>query len=218
MEAIQFRIFDDQSSTWILDLLETATKLSNRLRVVELVIKHSSGIDYPSFEKELVAFPLLSSVVIHSAPQGKIKTEDATPIIYVTEEINNETHCGKISPISFASNIEHVLEAASFNSCLNRKVSIDKSGNIKNCPSLDKSFGHINSTAIAEVVSDASFQKTWTIDKSKISVCRDCEFRLICSDCRAYVAGDYDKPAKCNYDPYEASWKEETLDAIVDSE
>ena len=47
------------------------------------------------------------------------------------------------------------------------------------------------------------------IKKDQISVCKDCEFRYVCTDCRAYTqnSGDqYSKPLKCNYDPYTATW------------
>ncbi|MDR2057516.1 MAG: hypothetical protein LBP83_04405, partial [Dysgonamonadaceae bacterium] len=39
--------------------------------------------------------------------------------------------------------------------------------------------------------------------------CKDCEFRYICTDCRAYLQDSndiYSQPAKCNYNPYIAKW------------
>jgi len=40
-------------------------------------------------------------------------------------------------------------------------------------------------------------------------VCKDCEFRYVCTDCRAYRADAedlYSKRARCSYDPYTATW------------
>ena len=45
----------------------------------------------------------------------------------------------------------------------------------------------------------------------KIHVCKDCEFRYICTDCRAYIEDPNDilsKPLKCGYNPYTAEWSE----------
>jgi hypothetical protein len=42
-------------------------------------------------------------------------------------------------------------------------------------------------------------------------VCKDCEFRYICTDCRAYLEdpyNEYSKPLKCGYDPYTGEWSE----------
>ena len=52
-------------------------------------------------------------------------------------------------------------------------------------------------------------KNTGSINKDLIDVCKDCEFRYICTDCRAYIQDKnniYSKPAKCNYDPYNAEW------------
>jgi hypothetical protein len=54
------------------------------------------------------------------------------------------------------------------------------------------------------------FAALWSINKDQITVCKDCEFRYVCTDCRAYLldAGDlYSKPSKCTYDPYTAEWR-----------
>ena len=64
------------------------------------------------------------------------------------------------------------------------------------------SFGNIDRNNIVDVAISTVFQRHWQITKEQIRVCRDCEFRMICSDCRAFLHDDYAKPAKCDYDPY----------------
>src|SRR6185295_1561186 len=54
------------------------------------------------------------------------------------------------------------------------------------------------------------FAALWSINKDQIAICKDCEFRYICTDCRAYLqdtADLYSKPSKCTYDPYTAEWQ-----------
>ncbi len=49
----------------------------------------------------------------------------------------------------------------------------------------------------------------WRIKKDMIDVCKICEFRYICPDCRVFITDDTDilsKPKKCNYDPITAVW------------
>lgn len=43
-------------------------------------------------------------------------------------------------------------------------------------------------------------------------VCKDCEFRSICSDCRIYTennGNEYSKPINCTYNPYISKWSNE---------
>jgi len=95
------------------------------------------------------------------------------------------------------------------NSCLNRTVSIDTKGNIKNCPSMTENFGNIRDTTLMEALEKPGFKKYWNITKDQIDVCKDCEYRYICTDCRAYTKdanSHFIKPAKCLYNPYTGEW------------
>lgn len=72
-------------------------------------------------------------------------------------------------------------------------------------------FGNIRDTTLREALSKPGFKKYWNITKDQISVCKDCEFLHVCTDCRAYVENpddDYSRPLKCGYDPYTCTWEE----------
>ena len=72
-------------------------------------------------------------------------------------------------------------------------------------------FGNIKDTTLKEAIEKPGFKKYWDINKDKIHVCKDCEFRYICTDCRAYVEDPEDilsKPLKCGYNPYTGEWSE----------
>ncbi|KAA3644370.1 MAG: hypothetical protein DWP98_12335 [Bacteroidetes bacterium] len=63
---------------------------------------------------------------------------------------------------------------------------------------------------LTEIISDGEINLGWKISKDRIDVCKNCEFRNICSDCRAFRIDQNDflsKPLKCGYDPYKAQWK-----------
>ena len=91
---------------------------------------------------------------------------------------------------------------------MNRKIAIDVKGEIKNCPSIPKSYGNVKNTSLLQVASEKDFQQLWQVKKDNIAVCKDCEFRHVCTDCRAFTEDGelYGKPSKCNYDPYTATW------------
>ena len=64
---------------------------------------------------------------------------------------------------------------------------------------------------MADVINNPNFIKRWRINKDQIEVCKNCEFRYICMDCRVYLeqpSNIYSKPLKCGYDPYSATWQE----------
>ncbi len=124
---------------------------------------------------------------------------------------SNVLQCGNILSDYFASNIKHYTEAQKNNTCLNRKIAIDIEGNIKNCPSMKESFGNIRDTTLQEALEKPGFKKYWNITKDQIQTCKDCEFRYICTDCRAYLEAPediYSKPLKCGYNPYTCEWEE----------
>lgn len=119
--------------------------------------------------------------------------------------------CGFISVNNFTTNLISFKENQKFNSCLNKKISIDTEGNIKLCPSIDFSYGNIKNVDLKQVLIDQKLKKYWNSGKDKIKVCQDCEFRYICTDCRAYIEDPkdiYSKPLKCGYDPYTGEWSE----------
>jgi len=131
--------------------------------------------------------------------------------VAVINQVLNNKCCGKIGEQFFATTLENSLESLKYNSCLYKKMSIDFNGNIKNCPSMKESYGNMKNTTLAEAIEKPGFKKYWNINKDKIHVCKDCEFRYICTDCRAYVEDPDDilsKPLKCGYNPYTGEWSE----------
>ncbi len=74
-----------------------------------------------------------------------------------------------------------------------------------------QSFGNIKDTTLQEALDHPDFKKYWNVTKDQVQVCKDCEFRYICTDCRAYLENPedmYSKPLKCGYDPYTGVWEE----------
>jgi SPASM domain peptide maturase of grasp-with-spasm system len=148
-------------------------------------------------------------VIIHNV-KNKVINFRRDMVQIVNEEIKLNS-CGIVNELLFNNNIEHFTESQHHNTCLNRKISIDANGEIKNCPSMAKSWGNIKDTKLIDVVNNPEFQQLWHIKKDDITKCKDCEFRHICTDCRAYTDNPddlYAAPLKCGYDPYTGVWEE----------
>ena len=144
-------------------------------------------------------------------------TPGSSEIIFTNRKIHLPSCCGNFSKNDLNYNISFFAEAQKFNTCLNRKVAIDKTGNIKNCPSMSVSFGNIFDTKISTVIQKSDFVEKWLINKDQIEICRDCEFRYNCMDCRAYLedpSNNYSKPLKCGYSPYTNVWEEWSVNPL----
>lgn len=120
--------------------------------------------------------------------------------------------CGFISKSQFTLNQLFFAESQSCNTCLHKKVSIDMNGKIKNCPSSNKLFGDIKRDKLMHAINSNSFKDLWYVKKDEIQVCRDCEYRYMCLDCRVFVDdpdNNYSRPSKCGYNPYIGKWSDE---------
>jgi len=154
----------------------------------------------------------LNQICVHSSPKESIVELDNNSlysIVYIKDFILDSSHCGNINPGYFNSNISLFTENNNFNSCLNKKIGIDFTGNIKNCPTMNRSFGNIKTDSIKDFIFDEKFQALWKIKKDDIQICKYCEFRYICTDCRAFheEADFLLKPKKCTYNPYSCEWE-----------
>jgi SPASM domain peptide maturase of grasp-with-spasm system len=207
-QAVQIRSYDALSVDAIHRILAAGKGL--RLRHMDLLLKYDEAITMEIIESMVIHNAIISAVTFHTSPFSKRVSLKPYPVCigFTTAAITPQS-CGIVSPAYFSLGTEHFIEAHNYNSCLNRKVSICADGSIRACPSMATSYGSIKGTRLASVIAKQEFTQIGRITKDQVAVCRDCEFRYICTDCRAYTlnADDpYSKPAKCKYDPYSATW------------
>jgi SPASM domain peptide maturase of grasp-with-spasm system len=208
-KSIQIRFFCKKDKEEIYYLLDYLKKSQSIIQSVEIYLKESQWTTKGEIEKLLSKYPRIIKLCIYSAKEKEIISLGNKHIIFTDEKISNETHCGVISMNYFSINMKTFSESKNFNSCLNRKISVDKRGNIKNCPSMTKNYGNVKSTTLDETINNSDFKKVWNITKDQIDVCKNCEFRYVCTDCRAYIENPndkYSKPLKCGYNPNTCEW------------
>lgn len=138
-------------------------------------------------------------VFINSKRETK-KNIEACEVVYSTFESFSQL-CSMHSQ-KFILNQAFFSESLKFNTCLNKKVAIDKDLQIKNCVFLPNSYGGYINNDMKTVVTSSEFQQIWHLSKDNIETCKDCQNRYMCKDCRAFVTDSNDKPINCNYNPY----------------
>jgi SPASM domain peptide maturase of grasp-with-spasm system len=213
-KALQVRAFQPLPREEIERLLLPTVR--GRLRSIELLLAHAADLTDEWLTDLCRRHPRIGRITVHSTPAAAPAADTAQAagstvrVERCIEAIDSPACCGCVDPSWFAPNLAAFLEAQRHNSCLNRKLAVDARGEIRNCPSLGRSFGNVREVSLHSAVLQRDFSALWEINKDQVEVCRDCEFRYICTDCRAYLSRPddlYSKPAKCGYDPYAARWR-----------
>jgi len=205
---IQLISYDEINTDTFKLILEKT--MNGDFRSIEFVLKYDNNlIEFiPNIDK--INFRV-SNILIHSSlSTNKIMKKTTFAVNFIEKSLKSFSNCGVVEFDFFNINNFKVLESLNHNSCLNKKISIDKDGTVKNCPSMKDSFGNIKDTTLEEALNHPNFKNYWNINKDQIEICKDCEFRHVCTDCRAYIEepdNQYSKPLKCGYNPYTNEWE-----------
>ena len=140
-EDLEIRFYD-KIKLYYLSSVVAYTK-GTCIRDLELLFPYSEEMHIDNILKLRYSNPRIRKVTISGCPPTLENIYDSNEIyiIYTTERITSEEQCGVISPWYMLPKTELYLESLTYNNCLNQKISIDRFGNIKNCPSMGKSYG-----------------------------------------------------------------------------
>jgi SPASM domain peptide maturase of grasp-with-spasm system len=210
---LQIRIFEKYDFDYcssIFDLIENSI-----IRNVEILLPFCDEAGSKDFIKAFSKKYLrLNKLIVHSSPfeENYTVAETLASVSITPDVIDSDKCCGMVSPVFFTVDLDFFAESLKNNSCLNKKISVDASGYVKNCPSRIEHYGHLDTTSLKDALRNDAFLQKWKITKDDIEICKDCEFRHICPDCRAFKEhpeDEFSKPLKCNYDPYTGEWVED---------
>lgn len=209
-QALQIRSYTTLTIDEITHLVTSVKDMS--IESIELYTTYSELLTPQALNTLLFEHTKVDTIIVHSAPYtDDIEVVKGLSTIHFTEEVLvSEQCCGIVSKKYFNPNKDVFMESQFHNTCLNRKISIDKDGFIKNCPSMRNHYGHCSKHTLDEVVHNEKFKVLGNITKDQINVCSSCEFRHVCTDCRAYVEDPsdmYSKPLKCGYSPTTNTWE-----------
>ena len=105
-----------------------------------------------------------------------------------------------------SGNIEEILKYNYDQSCFATHLYIGSDMNVYPCPMERRIFhgnlrdGHLQDMLDSHIMN---------ISKNDVEVCKDCEYRYLCLDCRPDSLNGklYEKPWYCTYDPYSGKWE-----------
>lgn len=212
-ENIELRFFENVDEVRIRKIVDFIKDNELSLTNIGIVLPYEENVNYT----QIIELNRIVYLHLYNCESDSIVIlSEEKHIIFSSLPIFSVKNCGIINSNDFTLNKYLFLESLNHNSCLHKKISIDSEGNIKNCPSMPQSFGNIKDTTLEEALNHQDFKKYWNLTKDKIEVCKDCEFRYICTDCRAYTEKthenkeglDTSKPLKCGYNPYTGKWEE----------
>lgn len=184
------------------------------LQFIMILIEDSNSLSFEILKSWINSFPLIGMILVHKNKKSKLTIEDnglaELPCYFINEEV-------KFNSIKAVDQNRFVINKTFFNMSRNKNnyhfghLYIDCNGTIYNDEYNLNIFGNIFKDKAKDIIEKPGFKKYWDITKDKIHVCKDCEFRYICTDCRAYVEDPddiYSKPLKCGYNPYTGEWSE----------
>lgn len=201
--GFQIRFIEKLSVSKIEKILKSLN--CSRIKYVEILYPFSNLINYESFRKLINNYPRIIAIKIFGAPKFKVTSEPKL-ILFSKDILSNEHEI--ISPKRFVTELGLFSEAQSFNIGLNRKISINRKGEIMNYLTHSKVMGIIGDDKLEDVVSKPSFQRLWDISNDKIEKCSSCQYRYTCvsnSDIKK-IKGKYFKLNTCDFNPINNQW------------
>lgn len=116
-----------------------------------------------------------------------------------------------VLPPHLVINIPFYNESVLHNPFYLKKLILDDEGNIYSNLSVKHIAGNILTQDVLEVINKSTFEFV-NISKSKIDICKHCEFKNICPDNRIpkkRIDKTWYQQTECNYNPYIAKWNGE---------
>lgn len=107
-----------------------------------------------------------------------------------------------------------------WNPCWAGKLAVTSAGDVMPCV-MGRSVvvGNVQEQSLSAILADPRLRAMWALTKDQVAVCRECEYRYVCGDCRplASAAGDLRGPiSRCTYSPRLGLWHDPATGAPRD--
>lgn len=152
-------------------------------------------------------YPILSNILVNdnSVITGQF---NGVSIFYSTNQ--------KPKHPLFITKYETFFESEANHLYFNKKLFISEDGEIKNSPESEFIAGNIQNIKttddLVRLINLPDFKFNWAINKDRVLVCSDCEFRRMCFEKNQLIPlenGLFQLENECSYNPYIAKWDNE---------
>ena len=128
--------------------------------------------------------------------------------------LNDMKRMGRIREAKFRISREKFMNALHFNPCWNRKLVVSEDGTVLPCEfAREIRIANVQESSLSEIVKSDALLRCWRLSMDHITICRVCEFRYACRDCRPYAMAKRncrnDKTPRCDYNPEKGVWENE---------
>lgn len=210
-QAFQLRFEQKVSMTELNSVLKNFEQ--SRAKMVELFIPNKAAAScIDDMRKLLKSEHRVGMICLYAANEDRLIRDENLfydrRIVISQKDIREYANNEQISLERMIKNLLVFCEAQKHNIGLNRKVSIDGAGEIKNFLSHNKSYGNVNDTALKDVVLSKEFKEKWFISNDQIAKCKDCQYRYSCVNNSDIEKIDdlYRRTTDCGFDPYSNTW------------
>ncbi|MBC7361761.1 MAG: radical SAM protein [Candidatus Aminicenantes bacterium] len=97
-----------------------------------------------------------------------------------------------------------------WNRCWSFECTITADGKVRPCLYSDYYFAQISKDSLINLFRSRKLESLWKLSKDKVMICKNCEFRYLCPDCRVVaknISGRFDaKYPFCSYNPKDGTW------------
>lgn len=141
-------------------------------------------------------------------PSGRAQEIDIAP------SVRTLLKYGLITKPNFSTNPDSFHRNQLYHTCLAGKIAVTADGQVIPCIfSRNDIIGSLKDQELAGILESPALKETWELTKDKVLVCKDCEYRYVCSDCRPLAEGSscgkgYSNAPfpRCTYNPYSGEW------------
>ena len=184
----------------------------SRCQEINLVF-YSNKISIKAIKQLIFKFPHILRISIYEAERNKETIFNnqifKIPITYFSKSLKyiEKNHFYSVGIV----NILYYSESLVYNTYLNRKIFIDKIGDIYNAPNLMKRHCNISDCNIVNVIHKTDFQELFKVNKNEIDICQNCEFRHTCYNTSDlfFTKKRWEYIKKCDYNPFISKWNGE---------
>lgn len=145
--------------------------LSRTFRWIHLVINHGA---HGECERWLDSYPALGRITLYGAPAAGIQKKGHKSIRYFPADM---AALDRYDSRELVVNRRFFCESQTYNPYLNRRVCIDRDGEIRNAPSFPTAYGNVSQDDLTRVVLTPSFRELWNVNVDLMAGIRDSGFR-----------------------------------------
>ncbi len=192
-----------------LTVIRMALKMAVPIRVSVIKMKHNET-DVIKTIKFLKSLGVKNAKINNVEPVGRGCSNEIVTADMLCQQIIAK-------PFFPKTNFDIFWRNTTGHNCFSEQICVGADGNIYPCLAERKiSYGNIKSISLANILSSKRAIKFRSLSKDNINVCRDCEYRYCCFDCRVrakdFLDNDfYPKPWWCLYEPHKGKWADKEI-------